>query len=749
MEAARFKAKKAILARRLKAARSLAPGNPSASFALFLSQLGLSPPSFILDDFDCVTKTCPHMTLASLLENLDAAPSPETILHSLPPEDALAHISCLVGTLKVSRMLLRFIQRFMAKPSASLADPAAAFEEYFRIVVDALALDPAALAKKRPKPENTTAATLTRTTHSLADQGRDANEFSDAMDGSAVDEHLRGAPQRMIKVDTRTTAEQHEHMVTRVDLRQNQPRITKRFVLLAELREDRADDALRMVGESFRTLVEDVPGLTDVATGSCNCSMYEVGDNESKRSLVTYNFGVCCTFDDRVRAERYKTHTRHALAREQLLVPLLRRSPEQSICILDCLDFLEVGQSAVALSTLSPADFADVMFELAAAVQRNHDEVQKKIREDITTEKQSEEKAQSSPKLKQQPQQTEKEIQNKVMDALGGSGEIDDFTATHRVPKNREALGELAESAVAHTGQRRMVRLGLRSGPLHDLVGIADVMQKHRYDVHVQRKGCEALGTRVRALIEAGGGQIEFGSPEGSNDDAETRKIISSLVSSMCDFKNHKGIQRFGCQALSSLLEIGCLIAIVSAGGIPAVLNAMQLMLGSEEVQAVGLAILGNSQLFDPRCLRVNSSESIRAAIGAMDALPQSKQVAGLGSLALANILYKDDRNVATLLEVRGASRVCKAMRTFPEIGQVQAAGAWALAALASKDESLRHQIEESGGLALCEDAAFSHDDPAVLRNTRLAIRRIRNLDAAGDDGDADEENMDERCALS
>ena len=233
----------------------------------------------------------------------------------------------------------------------------------------------------------------------------------------------------MIKVDTRTTAEQHEHMVTRVDLRQNQPRITKRFVLLAELREDRADDALRMVGESFRTLVEDVPGLTDVATGSCNCSMYEVGDNESKRSLVTYNFGVCCTFDDRVRAERYKTHTRHALAREQLLVPLLRRSPEQSICILDCLDFLEVGQSAVALSTLSPADFADVMFELAAAVQRNHDEVQKKIREDITTEKQSEEKAQSSPKLKQQPQQTEKEIQNKVMDALGGSGEIDDFTS--------------------------------------------------------------------------------------------------------------------------------------------------------------------------------------------------------------------------------------------------------------------------------------------------------------------------------
>ena len=90
----------------------------------------------------------------------------------------------------------------------------------------------------------------------------------------------------------------------------------------------------------------------------------------------------------------------------------------------------------------------------------------------------------------------------------------------------------------------------------------------------------------------------------------------------------------------------------------------------------------------------MNSSESIRAAIGAMDALPQSKQVAGLGSLALANILYKDDRNVATLLEVRGASRVCKAMRTFPEIGQVQAAGAWALAALASKDESLRHQIE-------------------------------------------------------
>ena len=99
-------------------------------------------------------------------------------------------------------------------------------------------------------------------------------------------------------------------------------------------------------------------------------------------------------------------------------------------------------------------------------------------------------------------------------------------------------------------------------------------------------------------------------------------------------------------------------------------------------------------------------------------------------------------------MDVEGPVRVCKAMRTFPEVAQVQAGGSWALAALAAKDGNLRQQAEEAGGLELCADAAAYHrEDATILRNTRLAIRRIRNLDASGDDDE--DGDPGERCVVS
>ena len=81
-------------------------------------------------------------------------------------------------------------------------------------------------------------------------------------------------------------------------------------------------------------------------------------------------------------------------------------------------------------------------------------------------------------------------------------------------------------------------------------------------------------------------------------------------------------------------------------------------------------------------------------------------------------------------------------------MAQVQAGGSWALAALAAKDGTLRQQAEVAGGLDLCADAAAYHcEDATVLRNTRLAIRRIRNLDSAGDDEEDDDPG--ERCVVS
>ena len=58
----------------------------------------------------------------------------------------------------------------------------------------------------------------------------------------------------------------------------------------------------------------------------------------------------------------------------------------------------------------------------------------------------------------------------------------------------------------------------------------------------------------------------------------------------------------------------------------------------------------------------------------------------------MANLAHKDDSNIEVILKRDGTARVIKAMRGIPNSVHVQAAGSWALATLARKNEDLREQ---------------------------------------------------------
>lgn len=597
MEQARYKAKKSILGRRFKAAKSVASQHPAASFASFASQMALSPASFLIEDFGGVNDHCSHARTAALMEQIDAGISPKALVDSIPADTCKEHMQAIVAMLSISRTLLHFIQRCTVTPPSSASDPATVYDEHFQSVVNALALDPETLSERRwmsNPPADATAggggpssSNLTRVTHSLADPGYADQNKVHGQSISVADDFWDASDQQLrIEVDNRSVAARAKQLAKRVDLRQNQPRITKRAVLLAELNLDptlsEGLGALETLQAAFRSLLTGVAGLTDVASGPCSCRMYEAGER-GDGSIVTYNFALCCTFDDRARAEAYKVHPRYTLAREQLLAPLLRRTPEQSICILDCLDFMESGQCSTSLSSLPGDTFAEVMSELAAAVQRNHDEAAKRMREEakesqplLNPQHQVSNNHTSARKLKHQPL-SEAELQTKALDALGGPDEVNDFMATHRIPKNKQSLKELETAVACMAGRRRVVGLGVRN-KFNDFVGIVEVMQRYRFDIHVQRKGLEALAAKVRALVEAHGEEADFGEAEGGGGDAPTRQIISTIVSSMRDFKKHKGIQRHGSHALNGLLQMSGIVTIVSAGGVAAILDAMDLM---------------------------------------------------------------------------------------------------------------------------------------------------------------------------
>ena len=149
MEQARYKAKKSILGRRFKAAKSVASQHPAASFASFASQMALSPASFLIEDFGGVNDHCSHARTAALMEQIDAGISPKALVDSIPADTCKEHMQAIVAMLSISRTLLHFIQRCTVTPPSSASDPATVYDEHFQSVVNALALDPETLSERR------------------------------------------------------------------------------------------------------------------------------------------------------------------------------------------------------------------------------------------------------------------------------------------------------------------------------------------------------------------------------------------------------------------------------------------------------------------------------------------------------------------------------------------------------------------------------------------------------------------------
>lgn len=282
---------------------------------------------------------------------------------------------------------------------------------------------------------------------------------------------------------------------------------------------------------------------------------------------------------------------------------------------------------------------------------------------------------------------------------------------------------------------------------------MAVVMHAHRFDVHVQRRGVEMLAKRLtRRKRNSGGDQgDEDWSPEVGE---ANRAVIDALLTPMQDFPLNQGLQRWGCVGLAALLDArsrhdsGVVSAIVASGGVPALLSAMELMQHDQDVQTAGCGVLGNAQLFDPRIVRLKGKASTNAVIAALEALPTCERIVGLGSLAMANLLYKDDANVQVVLDQGGAGHVVAGMRRFPESAQVQAAGAWAIAAIGSKDDALRDTAREVGAEDACHLALRLHSQsPAVVRNAELALAALCGQRQGNFDG-TNAADADDQCSV-
>eukprot|EP00621_Florenciella_sp_RCC1693_P005348 CAMPEP_0182545454 /NCGR_PEP_ID=MMETSP1323-20130603/34576_1 /TAXON_ID=236787 /ORGANISM="Florenciella parvula, Strain RCC1693" /LENGTH=121 /DNA_ID=CAMNT_0024756609 /DNA_START=30 /DNA_END=395 /DNA_ORIENTATION=- len=120
----------------------------------------------------------------------------------------------------------------------------------------------------------------------------------------------------------------------------------------------------------------------------------------------------------------------------------------------------------------------------------------------------------------------------------------------------------------------------------------------------------------------------------------------------------------------------------------------------------------------------------------------------------MANLVYKDDSNVEVILERHGSGRIIRAMHNLGSSVQVQAAGSWALAAMAGKNEDLREQALADGAAEACEAAISRHGkhegedgsaaggNGAVARNSRLALDRLHGIEPE------EEAVTDDQCSV-
>eukprot|EP00640_Fibrocapsa_japonica_P005113 CAMPEP_0113940610 /NCGR_PEP_ID=MMETSP1339-20121228/6712_1 /TAXON_ID=94617 /ORGANISM="Fibrocapsa japonica" /LENGTH=204 /DNA_ID=CAMNT_0000944503 /DNA_START=4 /DNA_END=618 /DNA_ORIENTATION=+ /assembly_acc=CAM_ASM_000762 len=160
------------------------------------------------------------------------------------------------------------------------------------------------------------------------------------------------------------------------------------------------------------------------------------------------------------------------------------------------------------------------------------------------------------------------------------------------------------------------------------------------------------------------------------------------------------------------------------------------------DVQGAGLGLIGGPWMSSPKVVRVDYGAAAGAALGVLARFSQHAHLQGLGCIAIANLLMKNELTADWLLGPLpaaidgspmipeaagedGLSLILRTMELFPDTPSVVAAACWAVGAMAQQSAVLKAHIIERGGLEICENVlgVFSSTFPhqGVVKNAIFA----------------------------
>ncbi|CAM9839634.1 unnamed protein product [Chrysoparadoxa australica] len=319
---------------------------------------------------------------------------------------------------------------------------------------------------------------------------------------------------------------------------------------------------------------------------------------------------------------------------------------------------------------------------------------------------------------------------------------------------------------------------------------IFQVMCRYPVNTTLHARGLQLIEKRLKAA-----------KPGRSLPGSLDHQRISLILDSMRQFRCNSEIQASGVACLASYIDKdeSNIIKLAADGGFLVLLQAMEALGSNEKVQVCGCGILGSPSICSDEIVRLDYDMSIKLLLAAMEAFPLSEKIQGLSSLALANLVVKNEACIdkvgispsstrgtllwtieslamplnmgessaegasfsrlcpaegramltdcaslpAQLLEAEAVHVIAAALLDMKESPLVQSACCWSLGLLVSKSQELCRVVLELGGQHLAVQALDAHPDAgSVTTNATYLIEAIEYRTQELEDGEEEEGEM-------
>ena len=232
-------------------------------------------------------------------------------------------------------------------------------------------------------------------------------------------------------------------------------------------------------------------------------------------------------------------------------------------------------------------------------------------------------------------------------------------------------------------------------------------MLKEATGARVQIHGCRVVWKLIRHTRDT--------AQDDSNKDHEVALVsaggIEAVINCMRSHPAHAGVQEEGCVALRCLSneDVGK-VRVAQHGGIKVILQALECHRGrAVEMQHQGCWVLGVVSNVAANRRTVAESGGMDIVLHAMRHHPNSTKVQKSGCYALGNIVACDAANQHDLARKGGMDLILKAMRQHQDAAEVQAWGCYAFGNETGNDQHYRVQIAEMRGIEVIIQAMKQH----------------------------------------